>query len=342
MLAFQKTPIKVHIVETQSLICSCCKDELSLVEDLYIKLSCGHEYHYDCIYSAFVANKKRSNNNILECPYCRKKVKPLPEKAGFNYDSSIHAGIINYTDKLKYKWSNQHMGYDYCVYCKDGKYCNYKGVGFGMGKKYCYNHSKAEHFGEDHCVFKDKDNYCNLSVSQTDKPYCLYHKQYINAKECKYVFQNGNNKGQLCKKLSLDPCGLCTGHLKYKDKIDKIIEKSNQKPTETVEKHICSETIKSGLNKGKICGIVNCKRHNKQVVAVEPTVNSTKIVELKGLDDPYIVVQVEKSVEDHNLERIIIEKPDIDIIKSAFSKLKEHLDIEGTIILNDIISKYFQ
>lgn len=343
MLAFQTTPIKVHIIEIESLICSCCKDELSVVEDLYIKLSCGHEYHYDCIYSAFIANKKRSNN-ILECPYCRKKVKPLPEKAGFNYDSSIHAGInINgLSNKVQYKWMTQHMGSDYCLYCKDGKYCNYQGVGYGLSKKYCFQHHNVEHFGESNCIFKNKDKYCNLNVSLDSKPYCYCHKQYASAKECKYVFQSGISKGQICKKLTLEECGLCKGHMKHKDNIGKLLEKSAEKSSELVEKYICSEIIKSGLNKGKPCGIINCKRHKKAELVIEPQVNSTKIVELKGLENSPIIIHVEKSAEETSNDPIILEKYDILLIKDTLFKLNNKLDLEGQQILNSIITKYFQ
>ena len=341
MLSFKNYESQTTINESSN-ICYCCKDCLNNLDDDYMKLSCNHEYHYDCIYYAFSANKKRGSS-VLECPYCRTKVKPLPEKNGFKYDSSIHSGI-NYNglgNKLEYKWSSIHQGKDYCIYCKNGKVCNVYGSNYGLGQKYCWSHRNVENLGEHFCKYKSA-HYCNHPA--TIKGYCITHSEYATSVECSYIFQNGKYKGSLCKKLTLDMAGLCSSHIKYKDK---IFTKVTETPIENTQiKIICNELIKTGPNKGKICGAVHCKRHIQHNEPPTTSVNSTKIVELTGIDNPPFAITVHKSPTDilnsDKNESFVLNISDIIEIKETLLLLINKLDIAGQEILSQLINKYFQ
>ena len=173
MLSFQTSPI-VNIIDTVK-TCPCCKDVLEESNEYYIKISCGHEFHYDCIYDAFEFNKKRGNN-ILECPYCRNSVKPLPEKEGFDYCPTIHNGMA-YVPGVN-TWSKKYKGNGCCVFQdKSQLYCN-ANANYGSSN-YCFKHQNTVHKGNNYCIFMKKDNYCNLWSGSSN--YCW--KQHFRAIE---------------------------------------------------------------------------------------------------------------------------------------------------------------
>jgi len=325
----------VHIIEMpiQTVICGCCKDIIEKDDILYIQLSCGHEYHYDCIYNAFLGNQNRGKL-VLECPYCRKKVNPLPEKEGFNYNSCIHSGLLCYGqgNQPEYKWSNQHQGMKYCIFSKEGKYCNNFGAYYGVGKKYCWTHHNKEHIGESACkyLFKTNNNYCNAKV-EYGLEYCSIHKAYVDVKYCKYITQHGKHKGEMCNKYTFDDNCLCILHSKYKDKL--ITNNESKVP--------CSVIIKSGINKGKICGILNCKRH---ISAVSPNldnqVNNTKIIELKGISDTPVHVEVEKTIDSLTKDNM---NNSIEEIRHIFTQyIYPELSLEKKNIIETLMSKFFK
>ena len=339
MLSFKNYESQLNFSETEPTnICYCCKDELSNLDDDYMKLSCNHEYHYDCIYFAFSANKKRGAS-VLECPYCRKKVKSLPEKEGFKYDSSIHSGIPNYGfgNKLEYKWSSSHQGNDYCIFSKNGKFCNVFGSNYGLGKKYCWGHRNTENLGDKFCKYK-KGQYCNHS--NTTNGYCANHSEYASSSECSYIYQSGKYKGTVCKKITLDMSGLCCSHIKYKDK---IYSKANASALENIPiTNICNEPIKTGPKKGNVCGVNNCKRHKKLNEPTLVSVNSTKIVQLTGIDDSPVAITVHKSVNDTAiLNKKELSNSDLIDINETLIKLQNVLDINGKETINQLINKYF-
>jgi hypothetical protein len=137
--------------------------------------------------------------------------------------------------------------------------------------------------------------------------------------------------------------GLCCAHIKYKDK---IYSKSNTSAIEnTPITIICNELIKTGPNKGKICGVVQCKRHNKSNQPEQVSVNSTKIVQLTGIDDSPLAITVHKSVNDLALlnKKEYVELTNLDLleINGTLLKLQNVLDINGKEIVNQLINKYF-
>jgi hypothetical protein len=236
--------------KNNEIICACCKSSLNCTEELYIKISCGHEYHYDCIYDAFIFNKKRAAL-ILECPYCRIPVSHIPEKEGYEFDLTIHRGIINRSDAI---WSKTQLGKYYCHYKCGDLYCN-KHSTHGKEKKYCYAHRNFEFLGDGYCPIKKGLKYCNICC-QDDNKYCVYHSKFENALKCNYVYGKGNKKGQLCGKITIDNNVKCKLH-------NKCIETNHNKT--------CIALLKKGKNKGNICGKKTldetdfCKSHTNLV-----------------------------------------------------------------------------
>ena len=234
------------------IVCACCKSLLESSEDLYTKLSCGHEYHYDCIYDAFLFNRKR-NAVILECPYCRIRVSHIPEKDGFDFDLTIHRGITNSNDAT---WSKKHFGKHYCYYKMDDLYCNkYFVHGYGKEQKYCNMHKNSELIGLGYCSILKGSKYCNIHCDE-NKKYCVYHSKFENALECNHIYEKGIKKGQLCKKLTTDNNAKCILH---------------NKCIQTNENKTCIAVLKKGKNIGNCCGkkSVNeteyCKLHSTLV-----------------------------------------------------------------------------
>jgi len=328
---------KVHIIESyvESVTCGCCKDIIEKDDILHIILSCGHQYHYDCIYDAFIGNQKRGKL-ILECPYCRKKVNPLPEKEGFNYNSCIHSGLLCYGhgNHFQYKWTSQHLGDKYCIYCKKGKYCNNSEAFYGFEKKYCWTHHNKEHLGQSACkyLYKNNKNFCNAKV-EYQKEYCVNHKEYVNVKYCKYTFQHGKNKGEMCNEYTFDDNCLCNHHNKYKDKI-----MNNEE-----SKISCLEIIKTGINKGKICGIVNCKRHKTSIHQnMNHQINNTKIIELKGINDAPVQVEVEKTI-DSEIHNYVDLNNTLGEIKDIFiNYIYPELSLDKKSMIETLMSKFFK
>lgn len=239
-------------IQCTEIICPCCKTGLQNSDDLYIKISCGHEYHYDCIYDAFIFNRKR-NVTILECPYCRLSVSHIPEKEGFNFDITIHLGIKNCSDA---SWFEKHFGEQYCYYNNNGLYCNkYFIYGCGKEQKYCSKHKNSELLGIGHCPILKGTKYCNIKCDN-EKKYCYYHSNYENCLECDYILQKGDKKGQLCAKLTTNNNSKCILH-------NKCINANMHKT--------CVAIIKKGKNIGNICGRKSyndydyCKSHSKLV-----------------------------------------------------------------------------
>ena len=222
-------------IHHNEIICACCKSVLESSEEQYIKISCGHEYHYDCIYDAFLFNRKR-NATILECPYCRMRVSHIPEKEGFNFDLTIHRGILNSNDAT---WSKKHFGQYYCFHKMDDLYCNkFFAHGNGKEQKYCNIHKNYEFMGINYCPIIKGLKYCNIHCDD-GKKYCFYHSKYENALECNYIYEKGIKKGEMCKKLTADSNTKCKLH---------------NKCSHIIENKTCIAVLKKGKNIGNICG----------------------------------------------------------------------------------------
>ena len=56
--------------------CAICGSEMN--EMFSVKLPCGHEFHYECLYKTYASLKKTSYKYRNHCPYCREKSGLLP------------------------------------------------------------------------------------------------------------------------------------------------------------------------------------------------------------------------------------------------------------------------
>ncbi len=116
--------------------CAICGDDLN---DKYsYKLSCSHEFHYECIMKSFL-NTPKIKKECNHCPYCRNKTNYLPLVNGLKkvipgvhcniFGSSTHIHIQSL--KTEYNIKCQHaltrgknkgnlcaknclLGYEYC------------------------------------------------------------------------------------------------------------------------------------------------------------------------------------------------------------------------------------
>jgi len=275
-------------------MCNCCREEIDPTD--HCRLSCGHVYHYDCIYFAFCANKKR-HDVVKECPYCRNKVSPLPEKEGYPFDNYIHSwgdvGAGTISKKIdKSHFAPIHLGKGYCAF-KNGYtlFCNSPNATYGVNSCYCFGHRNAEHLGKNYCKYKTSGGiYCNeFLISHPAVAFCKTHSATIE----------------------------------------------------------CTEVIKTGKNKGTVCGNMNCKRHKpKKDVAdnmvASASVNSIKIVEL---DDKSLLsneITVYKEVADaESIKPITLNASQVAEIRFLLESMKHNVSQNEENIIDNLLDNYF-
>lgn len=219
MLAYKKSASSFNPPPTKeneassTHVCNCCREEIDPMDNC--ELSCGHVYHYDCIYYAFCANIKRGTY-VKECPYCRKKVNPLPEKAGFPFDNYIHSwcGVGGVNKKIdKSHFALTHLGKGYCAF-KNGNNlsCNSLNANYGVSSSYCYGHRNGGHLGKSYCKYKTLGGiYCNTFLIANPAGSVAFCKNHSDAIECTEVIKAGKNKGTVCGNMN------CKRHKSKKD-----------------------------------------------------------------------------------------------------------------------------
>ena len=127
-------------------ICPICCQNL---DNDIIKLKCGHEYHYDCIFLSYKSNLSCgiSYNNYRECPYCRMDGGYLPLKVGYIPQKHIHVRYKEYKNDMINnnfeKWE-EYLKKDKCYYIlktgvNSGKQCSKNKK---KGCNYCSIHQK--------------------------------------------------------------------------------------------------------------------------------------------------------------------------------------------------------
>lgn len=234
--------------------CGCCHEEFENEIDI-ITLSCGHKYHYECIYDAFLFNKKRGGC-ILECPYCRKKTNPIPIKPNIDYNEHIHAETPSEILWLDYKLGNNHC----CYQNANDKYCNAPHHS-NTGLMLCSKHKNKTHKGVGYCCLKTNgNNWCNIKVvDKKNAQYCWHHEKYDNYYNCCYIFKSGRAKGTKCDILSMEP--YCEKHLKQNSMNTTSLDNSIN-PVDTLHTtQGCVYIYRRGESKGQQCGLLNCQKH---------------------------------------------------------------------------------
>ena len=122
-----------------------------ILEDDFIKLSCGHSFNYKNLYYdvfnqkiniKFANETMRLRINEYKCPYCRKIQKtPLPSKDGF-----LKVYPINTTDPNYSIGERCHSSIESLKKYKEGQCdvieCSNKYILSKYGHSYCYRHAK--------------------------------------------------------------------------------------------------------------------------------------------------------------------------------------------------------
>lgn len=258
-----------------------------LLTDKYVSLNCGHKFNYLPLYYDLVNHKNkfnfmegnngRLNLNEIRCPYCRKKqigLLPYYEELGLQqingvnfYDPNIKEKQIYKYHKCQYNCLNPNYDETLPESALNNKYlnninCIYSGtqislynqnnpsqpITFGDTNYYCYSHKKLM-IKQYKAQEKEKEKIAKKQAKELEK---------ASIKEAK-------EKLKLIQKAE-------------KQKLKEEIKKSNKKieaenvvlGPSIINNHYetvgCIQTLKTGLNKGKICGCKvfsenMCKRH---------------------------------------------------------------------------------
>jgi len=238
-------------------LCGCCKDGLNESGDDYAQLSCGHEFHYECIYETFKYNFKRTENSTTsrfrECPCCRRLDSRLVERDGYPFSVFVRERsvyVVPFSEK-------EHRGQGYCRFKSyvvwDGNTCNRI---TNNPKQLCSIHYDTEYADNGSCIVKTVANlvesYCNHSSHMTsiytcpkdgkDYSVCISHMAKVAERGlCRHV----DTTGERCTRLCYKGKEYCIDHKKA--------VKTATPP--------CKWVFKTGAKKGSVCGRSNCKAH---------------------------------------------------------------------------------
>ena len=118
--------------EKEENICYICHDPK---DNELVTLSCGHKFHYDCIFLTYKCNMNNNYNNSYtkrECPYCRSDGGYLSNKVGYLPVKNIHKNYNEYKNDVlnnNFKKWEIYLKSDKCFYIlktgrNSGKQCS--------------------------------------------------------------------------------------------------------------------------------------------------------------------------------------------------------------------------
>ena len=120
------------------------RDDKDKMND-YIKLKCGHEFHYTCINNYFKVINTKNSYNVLstnlkrECPMCRLSSPLIQIKMNFDYVKGIHRAPRKINNNKKSDGIAISSVSCQCKgICKTGKQCKKKGLDKYHG--FCHIH----------------------------------------------------------------------------------------------------------------------------------------------------------------------------------------------------------
>ncbi len=268
----------IIIEETNNNVCLITGEKLV---DCFVELECGHKFNYIPLYNDLYnykkkfmnmeSNKQKLNYTEIRCPYCRniqKHLLPFVNMAGVE---KIHG--INFIDENKIFNENNtscthsygYKYYNYTLKYYTDKQCFYE-IEINAGIKYkCSKHGYLT-------VLSDGNYYCKQHCKKADK--IIINKKKLEEKEA------------LKKKKLEEKEELKKKKLEEKEALKKKKTKKNTQeivigtepgiiiPDENIivtPVNGCKAILKSGVNKGKLCGckifnyvndtIALCKRH---------------------------------------------------------------------------------
>ena len=257
----------------------------------FVKLECGHSFNYLPIYNdiknhkqkfnSLEANGGRLKNNEIRCPYCRTKqtgLLPYHEELGL---LKVH-GVNYFDENIKITPDYYNYSYNCCQYLTQNPNFDPSGN----------NPVETSNGNQGNCkflkCFLNGYHQCSQIIqgySGEDLKVCTSHKNKILKKHNKEIKEKEKEEAKKVKneaKLKEKEAKLKEKEAKLKEKESKLKEntKKTKKPVENVilssniiienqENTQCIQIIKSGPNKGKVCGCKiyeksYCKRHIKK------------------------------------------------------------------------------
>ena len=274
------------------------QDNLCLITNLplnnnFFKLDCGHKFNYIPLYldiknhkqkfNGMEGNSSRLSKNEIRCPYCRnrhKGVLPYYEELGLAKIDGVNYVNPNYKTPV-----NTSSYYKTCQFLTPNP--NFNPVGENASETNAYNNNNCKYFLCFHMGSKINFQYGQETGENygDDKYYCWNHKKQIIKKyktdiavkakeEVKKQKEEAKQKAKEEKQKQKDEAkqkAVKTNKKMIKDK--KPDPKDNIVLGPTIitdmsgnEINTCDQIIKSGTNKGNLCGCKvyqdnKCKRH---------------------------------------------------------------------------------
>ena len=231
-----------------------------------VKLNCGHKFNYEPLYNDIINHKKKYNamercilkTFEIRCPYCRTvqpNLLPYHEELGL---AKVHG--VNYIDEL--------------IQLKDSTYTNYSNTHWEKGMC-CY-----KIYDSSQNIYIPCANTQVILVNPTGQKYCYNHKyiaqkEYIAKKKMEIKEKQKEEKLQkkIAEKKEKDELKenlkkqKLEEKMKIKDEnVNKKVKLTKTKPliNENINENVvvfssnsslvCSQTLKTGPNKGNPCG----------------------------------------------------------------------------------------
>jgi hypothetical protein len=261
--------------------------------DNYVKLDCGHKFNYCPLYQDIKNHKEKYNImerrssrlalDEIRCPYCRTKQKGvLPYYEEFNLEKVNGVNYVDYNIQMpdygasnfqscKFKILNHEYdpsGNNPCKFdlsnCGNCKY--FICLNDGTKINYKDGYYKGDNYG-------DEKHYCQVHKKEIVK---IYKKEKYDkiVEEMKQIKLLKEEKKQEVVKEKLK---IKDDKLKLKEEKEKMKVENKKIKAENIVlgpmiltnmaiPYICTQILKSGINKGKLCGCKiiigdKCGRH---------------------------------------------------------------------------------
>ena len=268
--------------------------------DKHVILECNHHFNYDALYkeiykqkyefktydtTTFSKNDKQkfkdsSLDYYIKCPYCRNiqfTILPYYEELGLkkiyginSLDKTLPNSMIIYGSSCNVLPMDESNNYTYKLYgtiFKKGKCCGENSSGDECKHKYVSLISQTQLY---YCRFHYKETITSIKMSEKKKIMDAKLESKLAAK--KEYEDNLNVKKKLLEETNAERVKNGLLPLKrLRTKVENIVEHQDHVIQEYIseeEPEGCSEILKTGINKGKLCGckkIENnglCKRHS--------------------------------------------------------------------------------
>jgi len=244
------------------------------LSDNFVQLQCGHKFNYLPLYKDIYNHKKNFNylestsgklgKNEIRCPYCRKKqneVLPYYENMGVNKVAGVNEVHAEETKSSKKTYYPNHscsfmmkigtdseevqcsgFGTPICIYTH--------GTNYGDTKLYCWSHKKAviRQYKNDILVKAKADALkAKLELKKVKEDAILKEK------EDKKIAKGLAKKDKKEKKTKKDALNIA----------NTILEDENVVIGSLEEPIYCIALLKSGINKGTVCGKKACNLEDK-------------------------------------------------------------------------------